>query len=169
MWKKEGIEWRLEDFKSEMKAERMMLEARVNDKRRGFDLLDEKAKSMLAGKLRVGSKFDYEDWLTGYMLHGNDPTQYFDIPWFKAGINMFVATNDFQLTPLYGVSAISVLVPKGIKFIGGELGHSKLYFEEEYRMQGEFLYVPVYGDTYVRPKKEETKNEAPLTDREVMG
>jgi len=169
MWKKEGIEWRLEDFKSLMKSERNMLEARVKDKRTGLDLLDEKAKSLLIGKLRVGSKFDYEDWLSGYMLQGNDPTQYFDVPWSKAGINMFVATKDFELAPLFGVSAISVFVPKGIKFLGGELGHSKLYFEEGCRMQGEFLFVPVYHDTYVRPKKEATKDDTPRTGRESMG
>jgi len=169
MWKKEGIEWRLEEFKSAMKAEGKLLEARVNDKRTGLDRLDEKAKSLLVGKLRVGSRFDYEDWLLGYMLQGNDPTQYFDVPWYKAGINMFVATKDFELTPLFGVSAISVFVPKGIKFLGGELGHSKLYFEEGYRMQGEFLFVPVYEDTYVKTKKEVTKEDAPRTGREAMG
>jgi len=41
--------------------------------------------------------------------------------------HLFVAEEDIKATPFYGSSSIDILVPEGIKAIGNDLGHNKLY------------------------------------------
>ncbi len=94
-------------------------------------------------KLRPASKGDYEDWLWSYMKKEGQPTNYYDYPFERVAKTMFKAKDDFKMTPLYGAQAIHVIVPEGVKFLGGELGHSTLYFADGH-VEGR--WVPVYED-----------------------
>jgi len=164
----QSLSWKLDHFKQSKIAERLSLDALVGDKRDAIERMDEKARALLNGRLMVAGKRDYDEWLTGYMAQGNEPTHYYEYPWSRVAGSFFVATKDFELPPLFGVSAISLIVPKSVKFLGGGLGHSRLYFEDGYTMKGEYIVVPVYQDTYVIQEI-----PAPLNDQrkasEVMG
>lgn len=54
-----------------------------------------------------------------------DPTNPYDAP------SDYIACRDFYMEPLYGSDSITVVVPSHIKFLGGDLGHSELIYEEE--------------------------------------
>lgn len=93
-------------------------------------------------KFRSASLNQYVSWLEKYMRAGGQPTHFYEYPWARAGI--VVATQDFTIGGECGVDARSILVPSHVKFLGGNLGHNNLYFEDSLTCRGG--WVPVYGD-----------------------
>lgn len=102
------------------------------------------ANTLLEGKISSAKKEDYIIWLEGYVKDGNLPTHSYNYPMSRVIDDFFVARDDFEMSPLYGADSISVIVPEGIRFLGGELGHNNLYFMEGHKNKGGF--VPVYSD-----------------------
>lgn len=107
---------------------------------------------------RQGTVQEYNSWMTAFVDNGGSPTSY-----TSNGMStdrFFVATKDFGMRPLFGAYAIEVLVPEGIKFKGGALGHSKLYFMKKGGLSDAGI-VTVYGDTDVKGVKTIVRNVMP--------
>jgi hypothetical protein len=85
----------------------------------------------------------YIEWLKGFVNSGNTPTHYYDYP-FDRWDSFYMAKRDFELVPLYGASAINIIVPYYIKILGGQPGHSNVFCYDGYKHYG---IVPVFSDT----------------------
>ena len=92
--------------------------------------------------LRPATRDDYKRWLIGYLRSGGEPTHYYDYKFPER--EFYVAVMDFRIQPLYGAFSFSIIVPKGIRFLGGELGHINLFLMDGFRNIGG--WVPVYED-----------------------
>ncbi len=97
------------------------------------------AKILLKDKLRPAAPKDYKKWLDGFIKKGGKPAHYYDFPISLVIKRFYVAVEDFEVSPLHGAYAISILVPKKIEFFGGELGDIALYFYDGFRSTEEFV------------------------------
>ena len=103
-----------------------------------------KAQELLRWKVRQAKVWDYKEWLAGYLEKGKKPTHYYNYPMKRSLDEWRVALHDFEIVPLFGANALCIIVAKGVKCKGGELGHSHLYFMDDFSQVGDF--VPVYSD-----------------------
>ncbi len=106
---------------------------------------------------------DYEEWLKGFIQGSGDPTHYYDYPMDRVVDSFFIAIDDFEIIPLFGSQSISVIVPRGVNFLGGELGHNRLYFEEDYDYKGNIVPVYIniiYNDISLKRLKSVNSNKA---------
>ena len=95
--------------------------------------------------VREAAPADYLFWLAGYLATGGQPTHYYDYSIIDVMYKYYVATRDFHIAPLYGGMSINLIVPVGVTFLGGEPGHTNLFFEDGFTTSGG--WVPVYQDT----------------------
>ena len=107
------------------------------------------ANQIMFPSLRKAEISDYENWLSGYFANGGEVSHYYDYP-FQRWDNFYVATQDFEVCPLYGSASILIIVPKGIKYLGGNIGHSTLYLCDGYKTKYND-FVPAFCNT--NPKK----------------
>ena len=110
------------------------------------------AEQVLFPHLRPAARSDYERWLTKFLAAGVTPTHYYDYPW--GGVSnrggewlphWYVAESDFRMLPLCGSAAVQIIVPEGVRCLGGDAGHCNLFFEAG----PEPWWVPVYSDLEV--------------------
>ena len=99
---------------------------------------------------------DYQRWLVAHRKSGNEPTHHYDYPFAQGNLahlgsgpdfrkpKWYVAERNFRAVPLFGAAAVNIIVPKGVNFLGGNLGHSTLFFEADGRTDGHC--VPSYTD-----------------------
>jgi hypothetical protein len=85
---------------------------------------------------------EYLTWLRGYAALGKQPTHHHDYPWARQ--NFLFARKDFTLGGECGSTSRSIVVKKGVRHLGGELGHNTLFFLEDSSVVGQ--YVPLFGD-----------------------
>lgn len=135
----------LESFIARKKAEDADSERQHQEWMRDFQAKKSQAARDLFPCLRPASRSDYIKWLRAYVEAGNEPTHYYDHP-FDQWDNFYVAKRDFELIPLCGASAINIIVPEGVKCLGGSRGHINLYFYEGPAAKGT---VPVFNDTVI--------------------
>lgn len=105
-----------------------------------------KADELFMGKLRPAKVKDYKAWLAGFLEKGNKPTNCYDYPMERGLDDWKIACSDFQIVPLFGTDSLNIIIPKGIKFLGGELGHNNLYFMDGFHCMGG--WVPIYSDIH---------------------
>lgn len=105
-----------------------------------------KAGELFMGKLRQAKVKDYKNWLAGFLERGGKPTHCYDYPLERGMEEWKVALSDFQIVPLFGADSLDIIIPKGIKFLGGELGHTNLYFMDGFSHAGS--WVPIYSDIH---------------------
>lgn len=103
--------------------------------------IDSWKKESLLPHLKPATAEDYTRWLRGYMERGGSITHCYDYDLLPD--EFYVAQSDFALIPLYGVDAVHIIVPHGVRFLGGELGHCTLYFEDEVKGH---RWVPLYNN-----------------------
>lgn len=117
-------------------------EQKLNKLNKGYfeDEEDKKETLELLG-LKEASVEDYKKWLKGYIQQGGKITHVYD---YNMPKEFYIATKDFEMYPLFGANSINVIVPRNVKFLGGDLGHCNLYFEDGYRNEGNL--VPIYKD-----------------------
>lgn len=84
----------------------------------------------------------YVKWLRGWMDSGHRPTHYYNYPWSWG--RFLLAKRDFRLAGECGARSRSILVPSNVQFLGGDLGHCNLYFQEKFEIKGS--WAPVYDD-----------------------
>jgi len=104
------------------------------------------ADGLLKGKLRQARVEDYKNWLAGFLEKGSKPTHCYEYPMERGLDEWKVAFNDFQISPLFGTESLQIIIPSGIKFLGGELGHNNLYFMDGFSHIGG--WAPVYSDIH---------------------
>lgn len=119
-------------------------------------------RERLLSLMRPAQKWEYEAWLTGYLKQGGNVTHFYDYAWPTKGF--YVPLSDFVITPLYGATSVNVVVPKGVRFLGGQTGHCDVYITNSFDEGGDaFAYqgfhdprphscpsfVPVFTDTEV--------------------
>ncbi|MCX6792724.1 MAG: hypothetical protein NTY12_01745 [Candidatus Falkowbacteria bacterium] len=93
--------------------------------------------------LRKATAKDYDAWLDGFFKKGGKQTHYYNYSILQTDY-FYVAIKDFSLLkPLRGSSAIRIIVPHGLNFLGGDLGHCTIYFMKDYEIQGH-QFVPVF-------------------------
>jgi hypothetical protein len=106
--------------------------------------------------LRPMQPWEYGQWLGRFLDLDGEPTHFYEYP---TPLHRWrTALNHFEVLPLYGASAIHIVVPAGI-VVTGDGGHNNLYFIGDDRplYQGFHdtrpherpSYVPVYSDTEV--------------------
>ncbi len=104
------------------------------------DRREKEAKLLLNGKIHKANIKDYKKWLTGYLSQGGKTTHYYDYD--MSDDTWFVAVRDFKIAPLYGANAKNIIVMSGVKFEGGDFGHTELYFMDGYKHIGD--WIPIY-------------------------
>ena len=130
----------LDQFKNQQKRRKL---ASKEEHRKMIEESNKRTKRvqlLLQGKTVKANKGDYEQWLAGYMNQGGKPTHSYnyDIPEY----GWFIAIKDFQIEPLHGSNSLQIIVKSGVIFKGGELGHTNLYFMDDFKLMGS--WVPVY-------------------------
>ena len=103
----------------------------------------DKARNSMFPHLLGANRADYTKWLKGFVDAGNTPTHYYSYP-FSRWDSFYVAKKDFELVPLYGADSINIIVPDGIKILGGSPGHNNIFCYTGYKHRGT---VPVFSDT----------------------
>ena len=114
--------------------ERMMEEDRQRRATRDAEIMP---------KLKPAYAHNYKKWLRGYLENGGTPTHWYD---YGLPDSFYVAKRNIEMTPLFGSTAINIIVPKGID-VSGNLGHCNLYFMDGFKAKGR--WIPVYGNTIV--------------------
>ncbi len=84
----------------------------------------------------------YVAWLRGYLRAGGQITHVYDYPYSR--VRFVLAARDFTTGGECGASARNILVPAGIRHLGGARGHCNLYFEKRHTLEGNL--VPAYSD-----------------------
>jgi hypothetical protein len=88
---------------------------------------------------------DYGRWLALFLTDGGCPTHWYDYPMPE---NFRVVLSRFELSPLYGASALSLIVPSGCR-LTGICGHTDLFRMDE---PGLSTFVPIYSNTVIMPE-----------------
>ncbi|MDO8508021.1 MAG: hypothetical protein Q7S53_05665 [bacterium] len=108
------------------------------------EVINEDGQKIVADRLVHASIGEYRDWLEGFRKNGGEVTHHYTYPFSRQQRDFFVAKADFPATPRYGADSINIIVPEGVNFLGGNIGHSTLYFMDGYRMIGHF--APSFSD-----------------------
>lgn len=85
---------------------------------------------------------EYAAWLKAWTEAGGQPTHYYDYPFQRQ--TWLTAQRDFTTGGECGANAVQILVPAGVSYEGGPLGHNELYFMEGATQRGGL--VPVFAD-----------------------
>jgi len=85
--------------------------------------------------IRRASRYEYENWLEGYLGHGGEIKYRQDYTFPED--DFFVATGNMQLPHnLCGAAAINLIVPCGIDVEVPDLGHCNVYYKDGYHVRG---------------------------------
>jgi hypothetical protein len=81
----------------------------------------------LLAAVRLATREEYEAWLSGYVRQGGAPTHIYKYEFARAGF--LIAAASFELDrPLYGGSAVHIIVPEGLNAaVLRDIGHNKVY------------------------------------------
>lgn len=104
----------------------------------------QRVHELLQGNIRPATVNNYIKWLRGYLQKGGKVTHTYDYPMDRVISSWVVAHSDFAIAPLHGSYSLNIIVLNGVKFNGGNLGHSKLYFMDEFTHESNL--VPIYTD-----------------------
>ena len=92
--------------------------------------------------LRPAVLDEYLTWLRAWLDAGHQPTHAYDYPWSRQ--EWLTATRDFTLGGECGADSVRIIVPTGIEWARGDLGHNSLYFLDGPKQMGDV--VPVFSD-----------------------
>jgi hypothetical protein len=106
------------------------------------DLTIHQMRDMEGEVLRHATVEDYAKWIKEYVERGKKITHYYDYP-MPVDTFYVVTTEEFYVSPLYGANSIKIIVPRGVKYLGGNLGHIELFFMES---PEKAKYAPIYTD-----------------------
>jgi len=109
-----------------------------------YELQDEAAGEW-RGYLRKASPKNYKAWLDDFLHKGGGITHVYD---YDMPDHFYVAIGSFEMTPLYGSSAVHVIVPEGLEVTGNDIGHNELYFFSFAKNSTACCrWVPMYNNT----------------------
>lgn len=88
---------------------------------------------------------EWQRFLRGWCQAGNQPSHRYDYPFARARFT--VADADFVTRAAFGSAAQHILVSAGVRWLGGDLGHTQLYFLADFRVSCTGSpWVPEYSD-----------------------
>lgn len=97
------------------------------------DRLIKKAKAkkrMLKYMRKLDDEYLYAIWIKGYMEKGGEA---FDHGGNLRDTEMYIATKNFTMIPLYETDAVSIIVPEDVHVYNSEdCGHNDLYYFKDY-------------------------------------
>ena len=115
---------------------------RMAQQRREHSETQEKASSIMYPSLTKVDGLMYAEWLKGYLENGGNISHVYDYPMR----DVYVATDDIEIVPLYGASSISIVVTGKAKVSAPNgLGHINIYVMEDFKVMG-CGFVPLYSD-----------------------
>lgn len=84
---------------------------------------DIKNSQVWLSTLKQASSEDYKMWLDHHLDNDGGITHYYnyEMP------DIYIATQDIHVTPLFGAMSVDIIVPKGISVSYDKLGHIKIY------------------------------------------
>ena len=132
----------LDQFKTQQRRRSLQFREKHRKMTEESNKRTKRVQLLLQGKTVRASKRDYEKWLAGYLNQGGKPTHSYD--YGMPEDSWLVATKDFQIEALHGSDSLQIIVKSGVIFKGGELGHTNLYFMDDFKLMGG--WVPVYSD-----------------------
>ena len=92
---------------------------------------------------------DYLRWAKAYVQKGGKFTHFTDHPWDNTDGRFTVALQNFTLSGGYGANRIDVIIPDGVEFMGGDIGHCALYDMNTSDVIADgpsSAYVPLYDE-----------------------
>lgn len=103
--------------------------------------------------LRPATVSDYRAWLDGYVKMGGRISNFYDSPLENSPHikDMWVAEKDFHLARLTGADSIQVIIPRGVRYLGGtkddQLGHNVFLTMDGFCQVGAGFLVATFSDT----------------------
>lgn len=82
----------------------------------------------LFDKLRRANIGDYDRWFSAYVQQGGATSEKRGVRFADRAKRFYVAREDFKMVPLQAWTYI--VVPPGVKYLGGECGNSTIYILE---------------------------------------
>lgn len=73
------------------------------------------------------SVHEYAVWLREHMAQGGTITHAYDYPYERVADRMFRAVRDFRTGGECGAAAVHVLPSRGVRHLGGDLGHNVIF------------------------------------------
>jgi hypothetical protein len=73
---------------------------------------------------------EYVSWLRLWLQWENEPTHYYDYPFERWNNNWLYAQKNFTTGGECGALSAHIIVPNGVRHIGGDLGHNDLYLAD---------------------------------------
>lgn len=93
---------------------------------------------------RTSGLGEYIEWLRQWIEAGNSPTHAYDYPFTRW--TWLTAQRDFTTGGECGSLAVNILVPPGVRHVGGALGHNLLYLTDGDGVSLKGRSVPVFSD-----------------------
>lgn len=93
---------------------------------------------------RLADVQEYAHWLVKLLDSGKMPTHYYDYPFERKG--MVVPLEPFQVNGECGARAKAFLVHQPSYYLGGSVGHNKVFLFNEDRTVTAPPWVPVYSN-----------------------
>lgn len=106
------------------------------------------AKKLSKGKLREAKVEDYKSWLIGFLKNNGELTHNHDFPMSCSADKWRVAFKNFRTAKLLGSDSFNIIVLKGVKFLGGELGENSLYFMKDFSHMNT-QSIPIFSDIHL--------------------
>ncbi len=112
-------------------------------------------KDALMDQVRPATSAEYSFWVTGWVKQGGQ----LQTDWFydrPMDSDWYVAYGDLLVPALYGALAVNIIIPEGIKDLGGDTGHNNLFLVVNGQYLGRGFHdrrarfdvrVPIFSDT----------------------
>ena len=126
---------------ADAQAQREAWQAEEAASRKRYEVQEAEFRAKVAPYLQPATVKAYANWMVKYIEAGGAPTHYYD---YNMPVRDWrIALADFTMLPLYGSSAVRVIVRQGATFKGGELGHNTVYLPD-----GSLVghWAPIYPD-----------------------
>lgn len=132
----------VQNFKIKNELEKQKFDAEQKDIEAERIKIENNRNVFIHDNIRPATIDDYKEWLQGYIWNGGEATHYYDYN-FPTD-EFFVLKKSGELPTLYGSYSINIIIPVGLA-LGVEknkIGHSNLYYMEDYEHEGH--WVPIY-------------------------
>lgn len=114
----------------------------------------------------------YMEWLRGYLARGGRLHYYRDRPFG----GMLLAQADFTTGGECGADSREIIVPPGVRWLGGQLGHNRIHVMDRFALHGygvevftdpEFHSLPGYAELRSTAERERAAWEAKLRHQDA--
>ena len=94
--------------------------------------------------IRPAKVSECRSWMARYVFSGGRATYRYDYPASRSIDSWVVVSSGFIVSPRYGSNQRHYILADGVKFLGGDRGHSTIHFMDDGSVIGD--YAPLYSD-----------------------